>query len=89
MNVDDNCKSETTKEIQNRLKDTDREVINDPSSDDEVHLGEMGVRKRARPEDIEDVFKQLPGTIFQLKTCLFRVSYIKDGKGFSTELLNG
>lgn len=67
-----------------------REIVNDKSADDEVNLGELGTHKRANPEDLKDVFEKLPGTIFQLKSCLFRVSYINEGhQRFTAELLNG
>jgi hypothetical protein len=40
-------------------------------------------------DDIDDVFLKLEGTIFQFKTCLFRITAIdKDEKQFTSELLN-
>jgi len=62
---------------------------NDKSKEDEVLLEGLGTFKRARKEDIDDVFEKLAGTIFQLKTCMFKVTYIHEGnKRFTAELVN-
>lgn len=82
-------KTPTSAEIAKNLKTDDRSIVNDPSAEDEVHLGELGTYKRANPDDVKDVFEKLTGTIFQLKTCLFRVSFIdKDQNKFTAELIN-
>lgn len=79
----------TKEDIKKDIEKKDRAIVNDKSSDDEINLGELGTFKKADPKDIEEVFEKLPGTIFQLKSCLFRVSYINDGdKRFTAKLLN-
>jgi hypothetical protein len=80
---------QTTEEIRQNAIDNDREIVNDTSADDEVNLGDLGTFKKADPKDLEDVFDKLSGTIFQLKTCLFRVSFINRGQNrFTAELIN-
>ena len=79
----------TKDEIKEESVKEDREIVNDKSEEDEVNLGELGTFKKAEEADIANVFAKLPGTIFQLKTCLFRVSYINEGQGrFTAELIN-
>jgi hypothetical protein len=81
---------QTKEEILQSLKDTDKKISNnDNAPKDKVNLGELGTFKKASQEDIDDVFDKLPGTIFQLKTCLFRVCYIKSKNKFTAELVNG
>jgi len=82
---------ESVDDIKKKIASKDREIKNDNSADDEVNLGsELGVHKKAKPEDIEEVFAKLPGTLFQLKSCLFRVSFINRGQDrFTAELING
>ncbi len=79
----------TQDEIKEEIGKDDRVIVNDPSAEDEIHLGELGIYKRANPDDIKDVFDKLSGTIFQLKTCMFRVSFINKGQNrFTAELVN-
>jgi len=77
-------------EVKNSVQSSDRDIANDHTPEDQINLGDLGTFKRAKEEDIVDVFDKLSGMVFQLKSCLFRVSYINPGRTrFSAELLNG
>ena len=81
---------ESEEEIKEKIKENDREIVNDKSADDEVCLGDLGTFKKVSKQDVDDVFDKLPGTVFQLKKCLFRINYMNRGnKRFTAELLNG
>ena len=96
QNLDDfekkvNSEVLTQDEIKKKVQDgkEDRMIVNDKSAEDEIHLGELGIYKRANLDDVKDVFEKLPGTIFQLKSCMFRVSFINTGQyRFTAELVN-
>jgi hypothetical protein len=79
-------------EVAANMKSSDKaEIKNDQEAqnEDEVALGELGNFKKCTAEDLQEVFDHLPGTIFQLKKCLFRVSYINRGNGrFTGEIIN-
>ena len=65
---------------------TDQHLTN---KGENINLGELGTFKKANRIDIDDVFDKLPGTIFKIKSCLFRVTYIKEYNRFTAELING
>jgi hypothetical protein len=78
-------------EVKQELIDSDRKVENKLAggNEDEVPLGEMGTFKKATKEEVDDVFEKLPGTLFQIHKCMFRISFINRGKGrFTAELVN-
>lgn len=81
---------ESKEEILNHLKQDDVPIKNHRDvSDDEINLGELGTVKKASRTDIDEVFSKLSGTMFRVKSCLFRVSYIKGQDRFTAELING
>ena len=92
----DQIEVEATKEVktvdeikEESVIDEREPIVNDKSAEDEVNLGDLGTFKKASEEDMSDVFAKLPETLFQLKTCLFKVTYINEGTGrFTAELMN-
>ena len=79
---------QSTEEIKENLESKkDKEPVKNEGKD--MSLDGLGEFKHADPADIEDVYEKLPGTIFQLKSCLFRVCYINKGKNkFTAEIVN-
>lgn len=81
---------ESKEEILNHLKENNQSINNHRDvPDNEINLGELGTFKKATKDDIDEVFNKLSGTIFRVKSCLFRVSYIKGQDRFTAELING
>ena len=81
---------ESKEEILNHLKENNQSINNHRNApDNEINLGELGTFKKATKNDIDEVFSKLSGTIFRVKSCLFRVSYIKGQDRFTAELING
>ncbi len=91
---------EIEKAIKKEIK-TKEEIIEELKSNDpikpnnkdvpegHVHLGEIGTFKMADPDDVIDVFSHLKETVFQFKSCLFKINEIdENSKSFTAEMLN-
>ena len=88
---DVNSVAKNSEEVIDKIEKSDDTDISNKgdANDDEVALGELGNFKKCSKEDMNDVFDHLSGTLFQLKGCMFRVSYIHRGQGrFTASILN-
>ena len=100
MNIDENEIDKIIEETA-KIKKTPEEILiekkNNPGRDipknegpkDEVNLGELGKFKKVTVKEADEVFAHLGTMVFQIHKCMFRVSYINDGKyKFTAELIN-
>ena len=80
----------SSKEILDDLKSLKRPPVRndyDEITDDGIDLGQF---KKVSKENAHEVYDKLPGTLFQIKDCMFRISYINEGQNrFTCELVNG
>jgi len=93
----DKLVEETTEQLKKTTDDILAEKKNNPGRDipknetpkDEINLGELGKFKKVTVQEADEVFSHLSTMVFQIHKCMFRVSYINDGKyKFTAELLN-
>lgn len=81
---------ENANEVIENLKNKGKENTNINNSDKEyIYLENLGQIKKISQDELDTVLDHLPETIFQLKNCVFRVSYVHKEKGrFTCEIMN-
>lgn len=83
--------SRTSEEINSEKLATknNKPILENDIPKKKISLGDLGTFKKATKEEVDEVFSHLPGLIFQVHKCMFRVSYIHDTKHtFTAELIN-
>jgi len=101
MNINENEVDKLVEEAAAQIKKTPEEILaekkNNPGREvpkttepkDEINLGELGKFKKVTLKEADEVFSHLATMVFQIHKCMFRVSYINDGKyKFTAELIN-
>jgi len=88
----DEAKKATEKSGKDILEDLKKEKseIKNEGNKNKLPLGDLGEFEKVTSEESDLVLDKIPGVIFKLQNCLFRVCYINKGKKrFTAELING